>query len=293
MAGTYDSSFPSAMQLYANAGGQGTFPDVGANTANELANAQMGARSHYAPPAVGPETEKLQGDIDIPAPYYAEGMLPAKYSIPTPMKERMMARNAIRDGNTAAGTQVLRTDPITEEEVSYLQAMKAQSELADFDRYVTTLVDPRKPGNLKWLMEVYPEYVNRRIQQVHTDYEYALRNQMIDSWGINTFDDLHFKYMVDQGKIKGPSLETITKAGNAYSTGWLSPFNRFGSTSREDENIKLPWYSATVGAKAPEQGLRDRTAPFANKTTRSLPKMAQFMYEDPNVGRPDDVFVAP
>jgi hypothetical protein len=52
-------------------------------------------------------------------------------------------------------------------------------------------------------MEVYPEYVNRRLQQAHADYEYALRNQMIDSWGINTFDDLYFKYMVDQGKLQG------------------------------------------------------------------------------------------
>ena len=62
-------------------------------------------------------------------------------------------------------------------------------------------MDPRKPGNLKWLMEVYPDYVSRRIGQVHTDYEFALRNQMIDSWGINTFDDLHFKYLVDQGIV--------------------------------------------------------------------------------------------
>ena len=102
---------------------------------------------------------------------------------------------------------MIRTDPISDEEVSYLQAMKDQSELADFDRYVNSLVDPRKPGNLKWLMEIYPEFVNRRLSQVHTDYEYALRNQLIDSWGINTFDDLHFKYLVDQGKVKGPHLQ--------------------------------------------------------------------------------------
>jgi hypothetical protein len=52
------------------------------------------------------------------------------------------------------------------------------------------MIDPRQPGNLKWLMEIYPQFVDRRIKQVHTDYEFALRNQLIDSWGVNTFDDL-------------------------------------------------------------------------------------------------------
>ena len=131
---------------------------------------------------------------------------------------------------------MIRTDPISDEEVSYLQAMKDQSELADFDRYVNSLVDPRKPGNLKWLMEIYPEFVNRRLSQVHTDYEYALRNQLIDSWGINTFDDLHFKYLVDQGKVKGPHLQAdLIDQDAGYSAGYLSPFQfknvRYGLVS--------------------------------------------------------------
>jgi hypothetical protein len=127
----------------------------------------------------------------------------------------MAARQAIRQaaGGEALGENVIRTDPISDEEVSYLQAMKDQSELADFDKYVNSLVDPRKPGNLKWLMEIYPEFVNRRLSQVHTDYEYALRNQLIDSWGINTFDDLHFKYLVDQNKIRDFTCRQMCQTG--------------------------------------------------------------------------------
>ena len=56
-------------------------------------------------------------------------------------------------------------------EVDYLQTMQRQAELADFDRYINTLVDVRKPGNLKWLMEVYPEFVHRSVAQVHDDYD--------------------------------------------------------------------------------------------------------------------------
>ena len=122
--------------------------------------------------------------------------LPVKYDVPSHYKDHFQAKEDIAAAlaATEAPGSVVRNVPVTEDEVQYLQSMKKQAELADFDRYVHTLIDPRKPGNLKWLMEIYPEYVNRRIQQVHTDYEFALRNQMIDSWGINTFDDLHFKW---------------------------------------------------------------------------------------------------
>ena len=65
---------------------------------------------------------------------------------------------------------------------------------------------------MKFLMEVYPEYVNRRLQQAHADYEYALRNQMIDSWGINTFDDLYFKYMVEKVFHGGRKLNVVTNS---------------------------------------------------------------------------------
>ena len=120
--------------------------------------------------------------------------------------------------------------------------MEEQAELADFDRYVQTLINPRKPGNMKFLMEIYPQFVERRIQQAHTDYSYAIRKQMIDQWGVNTFDDLHFLYLMDQGKVAGPALTTAGRdAGNKYKSGWLAP----GAYKRErTTGIRLPFASA-------------------------------------------------
>ena len=190
---------------------------------------------------------------DAPEYYNYQPSLPVKYAVPSQAKERMAARQAIRQaagGEAGTGLEqgVIRTDPISDEEVSYLQAMKDQSELADFDRYVNSLVDPRKPGNLKWLMEIYPEFVNRRLSQVHTDYEYALRNQLIDSWGINTFDDLHFKYLVDQNKMKGPHLQAdLTDRAAGYSAGYLSPF-QFKNIRMD--GVRLPFASARLGRGA-------------------------------------------
>ena len=181
---------------------------------------------------------------------------------------------------------MIRTDPISDEEVSYLQAMKDQSELADFDRYVNSLVDPRKPGNLKWLMEIYPEFVNRRLSQVHTDYEYALRNQLIDSWGINTFDDLHFKYLVDQGKVKGPHLQAdLIDQDAGYSAGYLSPF-QFKNVRYA--GVRLPFASARFGRgadSATDWTMPDGAAVFGKGRTDVA--MATAMYNDADTDRGD------
>jgi len=279
------------MGLYRSAGGQGTPPATGAGMGAGLIDAELAAAQRFAEPTVPPQTgERLvtgtpgPGANEVDPSFYNLGpQYPVKYTVPTAQKERLKARQDIREAAGAAtGTTVHRTDPITDEEVNYLQSMKDQAELADFDRYVNSLIDPRKPGNLKFLMEIYPEYVNRRIQQVHTDYEYALRNQMIDSWGINTFDDLHFKFLVDQGKINGPQLTTPRDLRDSYAAGALSPyaFAINGDRDRKD-GLKLPFASAKYGKRPAGDdkelwALRDAGQPFSRG--RTGPQLAKGIY---------------
>ena len=108
--------------------------------------------------------------------WYPSGtsQLPVSYVGPSAAKDNLARRQAVRDGinaSIAAGAPpgVQRTDPITDEEVQYLKYMEDTSELAKFDQYVESFIDPRQPGSMKFLMEVYPEYVNRRLQQAHAD----------------------------------------------------------------------------------------------------------------------------
>ena len=271
---------PSAKTLYAANPPTG---DLGAGTAGMLNAAELGARQQYAPPTTFPEREAPRNanigplQNDAPEYYNYHGGDPVKYSVPTAQKERMQARQAIRDANVTPTQAVVRTDPISEEEVSYLQAMQAQAEIADFDRYVSTLVDPRKPGNLKWLMEVYPEFVQRRIGQVHSDYEFALRNQMIDSWGINTFDDLHFKYMVDQGKVDGPRLGRHRDAGDGYAPGVLSPWSY---SKRKIGTLKLPFASAKSGRRPRGEDKENWSLQSSTmEQGRGIDQLAEGMYD--------------
>lgn len=260
--GSYDTSMPTAMQLYNSAGLEGN-PNVGANTAGMLRNRFMNDEQMYAPPALGPsETvaegtagSGLPGTNTYPSNYYLGQQPAAKYAIPTDQKEYIKARQAVRfaanSENLGDANRVQRTDPITDEEVNFVMQMKDQAELADFDRWVGTLINPRQPGELAWLRKLYPEFVTRRVAQTHADYQFAIKNQMIDQWGINHFDDLVFKYMVDQGKIKGPYLTETVPAGNAYTAGYLSPWGAAWQDQRQKgKGIRLPFASARWGPSA-------------------------------------------
>ena len=284
------------MNLYGNAGPEGSPADMNQQFAGFLNQAEFAGGQRYAAPLVGTRdsaypavqpTDDPGATTGPPTYYNYQAAPPMKYDVPTQQKERMVARQAIRQairddanvGGLAGAAAVPRPDPIDSEEVDYLQSMKATAEMADFDQYVNALVDPRKPGNLKWLMEIYPEFVNRRLSQVHTDYEYALRNQLIDQWGINTFDDLHFKYLVDQGKINGPSLRNPLPAqASGYSAGYLSPFNPSFQRIKM-EGTRLPFASARFGRGARTDNdwrLDDDERPLG--TNRGMREMAASIF---------------
>ena len=238
--------------------GRGGGPDLGAGVGASLNARELALSSHFVQPAHGVGMENLKKPVEsnkennMPHWYNQYDGLAAPYAAPSAAKDHMIMKQAIRE---AAGQElgknsgVVRTDPISEQEVSYLKSMSDQAELAKFDEYVESLIDPRQPGNMQWLMSVYPDYVERRLQQAHVDHEYALRNELLDAWGINTFEDLHFKYLVDQGRLDGPHLQRQTARGNSgYTPGWLSPYN-FQSKRQGEDRMYLPFSSAKVGRK--------------------------------------------
>jgi len=257
--------------------GQGTNFDKG----REISGAEMGAKQRYTTPTTFADGAAAISGAGRPAGQYNEQQAPApvKYNVPGPQEQYMQNRQEIRK-TAGAGLPagVMRTDPITDQEVAYLQKMKDQSEVADFDVYVNSLINPRKPGELQWLMSVYPEFVQRRIEQVHQDYEFALRNQMIDMWGINTKDDLMFKYLVDQKKVDGPRLGRHVPLSDTYAAGALSPFiSKFNGDSKGD-GLYAPFSSAKDGAKPGADGWKFTNATNPLSTGRTTAEMARSMY---------------
>jgi hypothetical protein len=161
------------------------------------------------------------------------------------------ARKRAANDSAAAGSAVVHSGGDLKEEIAYVKRMKDQAELAKFDDYVTTMIDPREPGNLQWLMEVYPSFVTRRLQQAHSEYEFALRKQMIDQWGVNTFDDLHFLYMCDQGNFGDMPILTRRQTatpGDKYAAGYFGPYNH-KKKGLKGNKMGMPFSSADYGLK--------------------------------------------
>lgn len=206
--------------------------------------------------------------------WYPRGLthMPVQYGGPSAEKENMDRLNQLIEVAPKGAGGAMRYAPIGDKEVNYLKYMEDMAELAKFDNYVESFVDPRQPGSAEFLFKVYPEYINRRMQQAHTDYEFALRNQMIDMWGINTFDDLYFKYLVDQKRISGPSLQRqATTIDDEYVGAYLAPWAH-PRKKVDAEHLYLPFASAKIGAKPndPTDWRIERKAnmPFRHSQTR-------------------------
>lgn len=243
-------SMPSAPTFSGTNASQG----LGETQASQQAffSQQQALRQEYSPATTFPalQAENVTEGQNQISNYSAA--LPARYDEHTALKDRLAQRAHVRQ---AIGTQealddpdskVLRTAPITEEEYAIGENQVKIAEQVAFDQYVQTLVDPRKPGNMDVLMRIYPEFVKRRVEKMNTDIQFVLRNQMIDAWGINDYDDLVFKYMVDNGKIKGPHLATRKED---LGTGFFEGI--FGIAKAEEdmskEGVGLPFSSSTIG----------------------------------------------
>lgn len=248
--------------------GQGPVELEPRGPARKNANMDMDMQQQFYTPSYAQESMQLTnvpGDTTTPSwmPRTLTHM-PVKYQVPTEEKELLERRAAL-----AAQPDVQRVMQVGPE-LDYMKYMQDMAELAKFDNYVEALVDPKQPGSADFLFKVYPEYVNRRMSQAHQDYQFAMRNQMIDMWGINTFDDLYFKYMVDQGKLKGPKLSRAATdfLDDKYVSVMSAPSN-FGKQMGVDvSKLNLPFSSTTIGSRSGpnpiDRNVKDREMPYSS-----------------------------
>ena len=121
------------MDLYHGSGSQGTPADTGMQQGQQLADTIRTAETRYAQPSVfddnssQPMRANRGAPGDPPSHYNYGAQLPVKYSTPTAEKDYMANKQEIRTAISSSGTPVVRTDPVTEKEVNYLESMKAQS----------------------------------------------------------------------------------------------------------------------------------------------------------------------
>ena len=197
---------------------------------------------------------------------------PVKYTTDTPEKDYMVTRQNVRDGIQQAADEaqianpaVIRTDPITDQEVAYRKQMDDVGELARFEAYVRAGWGGR--DKMDMILKEYPQLIAREVDQINTDAKYALRCKLIDLYGCRDFDDIHFQYARDHGLITGPRLMSTTPIDSQYQGGVMSPYTyaRRRSTGGQGnrEGLMLPYTVVNEGPRAPTN-LGDIDVPLGN-----------------------------
>ena len=106
-----DNGGPSVGALYAGAGPEGNPADTGMDMGRKLYGDELAARTRYTDPLVGDLASAQpsggmgtvgSGQTQAPEYYNYQPSLPVKYAVPSQAKERMAARQAIRQ---AAGSE--------------------------------------------------------------------------------------------------------------------------------------------------------------------------------------------
>jgi len=248
--------------------------NTGVDFGRRLYDTQLSARARYADPYVPEQTDPTADATGrIPYHYNKYPAPPRKYAVPTAQKERHVARQAIRDA--AKAQKFNRPDPITDEEVDMLQTAKDQVETAKFDKWFSTKYDPLRPGGFPEIMNLNPEFVTSRVQQAATDYEFAMRKEMIDTWGPQSMDDLYLMYMLDQGQISGPTLYRGPSNTNNYTAGMLSPY-RF--MPKYASKMAMPGRASSIrGARGPGEMVYNTDG--ALEQGSGMTELAQNMYK--------------
>jgi len=226
-----------------------TQPDVGYASGRAMDDFSMAMRQQYATPTSfeRADYEGMGGPND--PRYNTSEQNPKKYVIPTHQADRLDIRNTMRKEAPAPkdGTGVQIMDTIGDDEIDYVQSVRAQAREADMDRYAHGLFNCRKPGDTAQLMKVRPDVIRRDQEQVAAGYSYAIRTHLIDMFGINTEEDFNFKYLVDQGEISGPSLVYVESATDQYTAGVFSPAHWRVEPRSEKNNTRMPYSKSQYG----------------------------------------------
>ena len=76
---------------------------------------------------------------------------------------------------------------------------------------------------------------------------------LLTAGGINDFEDLRFKYLVDQGVLEGPELQRRVAKSSQYHAGYFSPWYFLSRFHKEpiagQKTLKLPFTSAKEGRR--------------------------------------------
>lgn len=228
--------------------------------------------------ATGPSAKNLGGKRrDYEAKFFDHGVqlgedqFPAQYFARTEADRAVgLKQDYVRSLNQYTPDLNARYD-VSQSEIDALVRRYDELDLINFEKSIATWFDTKDPTHQRLINELYPEYFERRIDQIEANLEVQRKVAHLRLLGPRSKEDLRFAYFLETGTIAlptGPVFEP-TMTDNDKQRGLFNPFHLFNvnkiNTARHS-HAGLG-YGGTAWSK-PGQ---DSTKPvYATSATRGL-----------------------
>jgi len=160
----------------------------------------------------------------------------------------------------------------TEEDVNILVRRQAELDLYQFENWLASIYDPRDPNMGRLINDMYPEYYQKRLEQIDMDAELQKRAAKLSLLGPQSKDDLWLLYNIHMRRVVIPDhalhIPDLTRKGDVRR-GLFNVKRFIGTTMagvNQGGNIRDPaWIGWDVrnggaGTTFPEQWQRQNQA---------------------------------
>ena len=231
---------------------------------------KMGSTGNKSASKLRDQREKYNQFHD-PGIQVGAGEFPAQYhSRPASDRAVGLKQDYVRHLNEYSPDLGAKYD-VTDSEVDALVRRYSELDLINFERYISAWFDTGDPTHQRLINELYPQYFERRLDQIEANLEVQRRVAHLKLLGPRDADDLRFAYLLETGVVELPTAPVfdVSDHDNTKSRGLFNPYVLFGSA-----NAKAPtgsWRAATGASKSFSTGAGGYSAPTSSVFSTASP----------------------
>lgn len=192
--------------------------------ANVVGKARKQYENNFFDPGV-----QIQDDT-FPAQYYAR-----------PESERAIGlkQDYIRHLNDWHPGLNARYD-VTQQEIDALVRRYNEVDLLNFEKHISSWFNVQDPTHQRLINELYPQYFERRLDQIEANLEVQRRIAHLRLLGPRNADDLRFAYFLETGVIEKPQRPVFetAMADTDKQRGLFNPYQLFSFQGLKDDTYK-------------------------------------------------------
>lgn len=200
-----------------------------------------GMQNQYPVPMKFQETVPFGNQRDepytpLPAEYGGSSDATDKFMFKQQLMRNPLFNNLDPSGNARVNYNVDDND------VGVVKSMEERRRLYEYHRWIDHIIDPRKPGNLEWLMRVEPDYIKMKMTALNTHMKLQEKKIRLSAFGVQDQEDLRMKYLIDNDMLQDGREASDA---NRYIAGFFAPkYN----VPVQPSNFTNPFQNALLGS---------------------------------------------